>query len=109
MRADAGQLQLYAAENDHAAVHKLAETPQLLGGLDGLPIEVIPLLVDRVCTARTISAGQVDTAAEPWAGEFVVMNPNPNPDPNPDPNPNPDPDPNPNPDPDPNPNPDPNP
>ena len=73
VRADAGRLRLYAAENDHAAVQKLAETPQLLGGLDGLPIEVIPLLVDRVCTARTISAGQVDTATEPWAGEIVVM------------------------------------
>jgi len=73
VRADAGRLRLYAAENDHAAVQKLTETPQLLGGLDGLPLEVIPLLVDRVCTARTISAGQVDTAAEPWAGEIVVM------------------------------------
>ena len=47
---------LFACENDHAAVQKLAETPQLLGGLEGLPIETIPLLVDRVCTTRTITA-----------------------------------------------------
>lgn len=70
-----GRLRLYAAENDHAAVEKLAVTPVVEGGLEGMPIKVIPLLVDRVCTTRTITESQIDTAAEAWPGEIVVMTP----------------------------------
>jgi len=70
-----GRLRLYAAENDHAAVERLAATPVVEGGLEGMPIKMVPLLVDRVCTTRTITASQVDTAAEAWPGEIVVMTP----------------------------------
>ena len=38
-----------------------------------LGLRVAPLLVDRVCTDRVISAGGVETSAEPWCGEIVVM------------------------------------
>jgi len=66
-----GRIRLYAGENDHDAVSKLAATPQV----QSAGLQVIPLLVDRVCTDRTITEQGVDTAAEPWGGEVVVMTP----------------------------------
>lgn len=65
----AGSLKLYAGENDHDAVDKFALTEAVTAA----GLKVLPLLVDRVCTDRTISEDGVDTAAEPWGGEIVVM------------------------------------
>ena len=68
LSGDAGRLRLFAGENDHAAVAKLTVP-------EGLPIQVIPLLVDRVCISRSITEGSVHTTNEPWTGEIVVMTP----------------------------------
>ena len=62
-------MRLYAGENDHDAVARLAATAPVTS----LGLRVAPLLVDRVCTDRVISAGGVETSAEPWCGEIVVM------------------------------------
>lgn len=62
-------MRLYAGENDHDAVARLAATP----AVTSLGLRVAPLLVDRVCTDRVISAAGVETVAEAWGGEIVVM------------------------------------
>jgi beta-phosphoglucomutase-like phosphatase (HAD superfamily) len=57
---------LYACENDHDAVEKLAEK------LTGL-VDVVPVLVDRVCTAREMRQdGSIDVATEAYAGDLVL-------------------------------------
>ena len=65
------RLSLFAAENDHEAVSRLADSPRV----KALHLSVVALLVDRVCTDRVIGDGAVDTSAEPWRGEIVVMTP----------------------------------
>ncbi|KAG5175263.1 mannitol 1-phosphate dehydrogenase [Tribonema minus] len=59
---------LYACENDHAAVHSLAQ--ELEGRVD-----VVDCMVDRICTERTISAEFVGIGTEPHPGEVVVITP----------------------------------
>lgn len=71
VETSSGRLRLYAGENDHDSVTKLAATDLVRA----VGLQVIPLLVDRVCTDRTITESGVDTAAEPWGGEVVVMTP----------------------------------
>jgi hypothetical protein len=69
--ADSGKpvVPLYACENDHEAVEGLAAR------LEGL-IEVVPVLVDRVCTARDMCKdGSVDVATEEYQGELVLTPP----------------------------------
>jgi hypothetical protein len=59
-------LPFYACENDHEAVKKLGEA------LDGR-IEVVPVMVDRVCTARDVNIdGSVDVETEPYAVDLVL-------------------------------------
>jgi hypothetical protein len=53
-----GRLRLYAAENDHDAVGRLA----LRKEVTGLRLRCIPLLVDRVCTDREIKPTEVRLA-----------------------------------------------
>jgi len=60
---------LYACENDHDAVDSLAVE------LHGL-VEVVPVLVDRVCSEREIrDDGSVDVTTEPYAGDLVLTPP----------------------------------
>jgi len=60
---------LYACENDHEAVESLSTA--LAGRID-----VVPVLVDRVCTAREMHAdGSVDVSAEPYSGDLVLTPP----------------------------------
>mmetsp|Transcript_38719 Transcript_38719/g.51024 ORF Transcript_38719/g.51024 Transcript_38719/m.51024 type:complete len:550 (-) Transcript_38719:300-1949(-) len=59
---------LYACENDHAMVSKIAET--LKGRVD-----VVSCMVDRICTGRDIDSTHVDVLAEPWPGSIVVLKP----------------------------------
>jgi len=63
------QPKLFCCENDHDAVLKLKA--QLEG-----KVFVIDCMVDRVCTARTITTEGVDVSAEPWRGSIVVLEPN---------------------------------
>lgn len=66
---DKAVVPLYACENDHDAVEELA------ADLEGL-IEVVPVLVDRVCTARDMGKdGVVDVATEEYQGELVLTPP----------------------------------
>jgi hypothetical protein len=68
---DAGKpvVPLYACENDHEAVEGLAVQ------MEGL-IEVVPVLVDRVCTGREMCKdGSVDVATEEYQGELVLTPP----------------------------------
>jgi hypothetical protein len=59
-------LPLYACENDHEAVEKLAEK------LTGL-VDVVPVLVDRVCTARDMKEdGSIDVVTEVYEGDLVL-------------------------------------
>ena len=71
-RARRTPLKCFAAENDHDAVEKFAADARVARALD-----VVPLLVDRVCTGRDLrvdAGGYVlDTSTEPWRGEIVVM------------------------------------
>jgi len=60
---------LYACENDHAAVEELARD------LKGRVV-VIPCMVDRICSKRTIlPSGIIDIKTEPWQGQIVVLPP----------------------------------
>jgi len=60
---------LYACENDHEAVEKLGEA---LAGR----IEVVPVLVDRVCTAREMNKdGSVHVSTEAYTGDLVLTPP----------------------------------
>ena len=68
-RLGGGTLRLYAAENDHAAVEKLGARDEYRA------LRLLPLLVDRVCTACDVSESEVATRAEPWQGEIVLMTP----------------------------------
>lgn len=57
---------LYACENDHEAVESLAKV--LAGRAD-----VVPVLVDRVCTDRILNVdGSVDVGTEPYQGDLVL-------------------------------------
>eukprot|EP00466_Bigelowiella_natans_P013839 jgi/Bigna1/139361/aug1.50_g14069 len=58
---------LYACENDHGALAKLALN---LAGR----VTVIPCLVDRICSERKIHKnGIVEVLTEPWQGQIVVL------------------------------------
>lgn len=58
---------LYACENDHEAVVKLGQSA------GGQHLEMVPVLVDRVCTERRISeSGTLDIVTEPYAGDLVI-------------------------------------
>jgi beta-phosphoglucomutase-like phosphatase (HAD superfamily) len=60
---------LYACENDHEAVEKLATH---LAGM----VDVVPMMVDRVCTSRDMqSDGSIDVATEPYVGDLVLSPP----------------------------------
>uniref|UniRef100_A0A0G4FY26 Mannitol dehydrogenase C-terminal domain-containing protein n=1 Tax=Chromera velia CCMP2878 TaxID=1169474 RepID=A0A0G4FY26_9ALVE len=64
---------LYACENDHVAVEKLAE--KLKG-----KVTVVPCMVDRICAERTIGkcadgTCDVSVVAEPFPGEIVLLSP----------------------------------
>jgi hypothetical protein len=57
---------LYACENDHEAVATLAKK------VTGL-VEIVPVLVDRVCTAREMREdGSIDVATEIYEGDLVL-------------------------------------
>merc|ERR550532_639182 len=57
---------LYCCENDHEAVAELARAAS-----EGL--ELVPVLVDRVCSGRELRGdGSVDVFAEPYRGDLVV-------------------------------------
>ena len=67
------RVRLYAAENDHDAVEAYAKTDAAKS-----VFKISPLLVDRVCTGRDLSAESdgsysLTTTTEPWRGEIVVM------------------------------------
>ncbi|CAN0083948.1 unnamed protein product [Phaeothamnion confervicola] len=60
---------LYACENDHEAVRRLAEAVR--GRVD-----CVPCMVDRICTGREIGGAFVDVEAEPgYGGSIVVLKP----------------------------------
>jgi beta-phosphoglucomutase-like phosphatase (HAD superfamily) len=60
---------LYACENDHEAVEKLALT------LSGF-VDVVPVLVDRVCTGRAMHEdGSIDVDTEVYEGDLVLSPP----------------------------------
>mmetsp|Transcript_30217 Transcript_30217/g.39830 ORF Transcript_30217/g.39830 Transcript_30217/m.39830 type:complete len:511 (+) Transcript_30217:205-1737(+) len=61
---------LYACENDHAMVKKIARQ------LDG-KVNVICCMVDRICTGRTIDADKIEVLAEPFKGSIVLLSPPP--------------------------------
>lgn len=67
--AKAPVVPLYACENDHDAVEKLAEA------LEG-KVDVVPVLVDRVCTTRDMRGdGSVDVGTEDYLGDLVFPPP----------------------------------
>ena len=75
---------LFACENDHGAVEDAAAKHALCaihGGDssdDAAAIEIVPVLVDRICTTRVIVGGaapRVDVATEPYGGALVVPPP----------------------------------
>jgi len=59
---------LFACENDHDAVESLGE---LLKG----KIEVIPCMVDRICSSRKVEPGKFEVGTEPWEGTIVPLTP----------------------------------
>ena len=61
---------MYCCENDHKAVEKLED--QMVGAMD-----VVACMVDRICTARTVTEDGVITTAEPYKGSIVVLSPPP--------------------------------
>jgi len=69
LRRRTKRLVCYAAENDHDAVERYSKKEKTF--------RLVPLLVDRVCTGRDLSAKGnsyvLDTTTEPWRGEIVVM------------------------------------
>lgn len=59
---------LYAFENDHASVDKLAEELEER-------VHVVGCMVDRICVKRSITHALVSVEAEPYKGEIVVLVP----------------------------------
>jgi len=59
---------LFACENDHEAVQSLKE---LLKGR----VEVIPCMVDRICSEREVVPGSFNVTTEPWQGTIVPLTP----------------------------------
>mmetsp|Transcript_45004 Transcript_45004/g.116572 ORF Transcript_45004/g.116572 Transcript_45004/m.116572 type:complete len:521 (-) Transcript_45004:118-1680(-) len=62
--------QLFACENDHNAVEAL--DARLKGR-----VEVVPCMVDRICSDREIVKGQIKVTTEPWKGTLVPLTPQP--------------------------------
>mmetsp|Transcript_26408 Transcript_26408/g.46989 ORF Transcript_26408/g.46989 Transcript_26408/m.46989 type:complete len:640 (-) Transcript_26408:299-2218(-) len=62
--------QLFACENDHNAVE------QLDARLKGR-VEVVPCMVDRICSGREIVKGAIKVTTEPWKGTLVPLTPQP--------------------------------
>ena len=61
---------LFACENDHNAVERLKE---MLKGR----VEVVPCMVDRICSTRDVEPGALKITTEPWAGTIVPLTPQP--------------------------------
>eukprot|EP00904_Undaria_pinnatifida_P005866 jgi/Undpi1/2409/HiC_scaffold_13.g05790.m1 len=61
---------LYACENDHDATDKVEESLRDR-------VDIVSCMVDRICAERTITADWIEMAAEPSAGEIVVIKPPP--------------------------------
>jgi len=59
---------LYACENDHKAVEQLKE---LVAG----KVSVVPCMVDRICSSRSIEASSIVVNTEPWRGNIIPQAP----------------------------------
>jgi hypothetical protein len=60
---------LYTGENDSVAVETLKSE------LSDCHIEVVPLMVDRICTKRLITAKEINIDTESYGGSIVVAEP----------------------------------
>jgi hypothetical protein len=59
---------LYACENDHSAVEELA-------ALLHSRVEVVPCMVDRICSDRSIKRSAITVVTEPYEGSIIPLTP----------------------------------
>jgi len=57
---------LFACENDHTAIQKVAKA------LDG-KVEVVPCMIDRICTDQERNCNAVEVSTEPYLGSIVPL------------------------------------